>query len=176
MLERRWKTCYSKFETCFSCHAWDLTIHDLFLLKTVMADISNSPRPSLSSFMYRTRFYHRPFTYIPFTFSFPLSFSFFSLQTPHHFIPFTWFTHSDLTIQSTIISSLLMSKRTTTSAMDYKLVHSIRILAWLFTFWFISVVFFILSFFFRFKILLLFWTVIHTKLTYLIVLYWNKCS
>ena len=25
---------YSNLETCFSCHAWDLTIHDLFLLKT----------------------------------------------------------------------------------------------------------------------------------------------
>ena len=37
----------------------------------------------------------------------------FSLQTPHHFIPFTWFTHSHLTTQSTIISSILMSKTTT---------------------------------------------------------------
>ena len=36
--------------------------------------------------------------------------------------------------------------------------------------------FFILSCFVRFKILLLFSTVIHTKLTYFIVLYWNKCK
>ena len=113
---------YSNLETCFSCHAWDLTIHDLFLLKTGTRSgwrrlaihlilVFHLLRTELS---FPISIYISS-VYLPFPIIF---FVFFSLQRPHHFIPFTWVTHSDLTIQSTIISSLLMSKRTTTLAID----------------------------------------------------------
>ena len=108
-----------------------------------MADISNSPHPSLSSFTYRTEFSHLHLHIfrLP-SLSHHLFRFFFTPETaPLYSIHMVYSLRSHHSVDNHLIITNVEADNHISNRWDCKLVHSIRIPACPFTFWFILVCF-----------------------------------
>ena len=128
---------YSNLETCFSCHAWDLTIHDLFLLKT--GTRSGWRRLAIHLILvfhllctalgFPISIYISCFTvYLPFPIIFFVFF--FTPETaPLYSIHMGYSLRSHHSVDNHLIITNVEADNHISNRWDCKLVHSIRILA-----------------------------------------------
>ena len=139
---QRLATVYIKFETCFSCHAWDLTIHDLFYSKQWWR--TSAIHLGLVCHLLCTAPGFPIAIYISSVYLlFPIIvFVFFTPDTaPLYSSHMVYSLRSHHSVDNHLIITNIEADNHISNRWDCKLVHSIRIPAWLFIFWFILVCF-----------------------------------